>query len=102
MKRAMLELKMSEGSFEMLERALTLARSVVELPFELNLWQAQNIWYEILRDTNGSLKSLSAEDRAKWDRGFNELGACLTFDTSSIRADQKAAEEKVPEEVVKA
>lgn len=101
MKRAMLELKMSEGSFEMLERALTLARSVVELPFELNLWQAQNIWYEILRDTNGSLRSLSAEDRFRWDKGFDELGQCLTFDTSSIRADQKATEEKAPEEVVK-
>jgi len=106
MKRAMLELKMSDGSLEMLDRALTLARSVAELPFELNLWQAQNIWYEILRDTNGTLKSLSSEDRARWDKGFNELGECLMFDTASIRADQKAtgakvADEKVAEEALK-
>ena len=50
MKRAMVELQMSAGSLEMLDRALALARTLVELPFELNLWQAQNIWYEILRN----------------------------------------------------
>ncbi len=49
MKRAMVELQMSSGSLESLDRALGLARTLVELPFELNLWQAQNIWYEILR-----------------------------------------------------
>jgi len=49
MKRAMVELQISAGSLEALDRALALARTLVELPFELNLWQAQNIWYEILR-----------------------------------------------------
>ena len=34
MKRAMVELQMSSGSLEMLERALALARTLVELPFE--------------------------------------------------------------------
>ncbi|MGB8846750.1 MAG: DUF3536 domain-containing protein, partial [Terracidiphilus sp.] len=46
MKRAMVELQMSSGSLEMLDRALVLARTLTELPFDLNLWQAQNIWYE--------------------------------------------------------
>ena len=55
MKRAMVELQMSAGSLEMLERALTLARTLAELPFELNLWQAQNIWYEILRTSTYAL-----------------------------------------------
>jgi len=45
----MVELQMSAGSLEMLERAVSLARTLIELPFEPNLWQAQNIWYEILR-----------------------------------------------------
>ncbi len=52
MKRAMIELQMSSGSLEMLDRALSLSRTFSELPFELNLWQAQNIWYEILRTSS--------------------------------------------------
>jgi hypothetical protein len=85
MKRAMVELQMSSGSLEMLERALVLARTLTELPFDLNLWQAQNIWYEILRTSGYALTALAREDRPRWERDFNELGKCLTFDTEEIR-----------------
>jgi alpha-amylase/alpha-mannosidase (GH57 family) len=90
MKRTMVELQMSSGSLEMLERALALARTLVELPFEPNLWQAQNIWYEILRTSTYALTALAAEDRPRWEKNFNELGACLSIDTDSIRADDKS------------
>ncbi len=90
MKRAMVELQMSSGSLEMLDRALALARTLTEMPFELNLWQAQNIWYEILRTSGYALTALAAEERPRWDKDFNELGACLTFDTEAIRALQEA------------
>jgi len=90
MKRAMSELQMSAGSLEMLERALGLARLLTEMPIELNLWQAQNIWYEILRSSSYALTALVSEDRPRWEKRFNELGACLTFNTEAIRADQKA------------
>ena len=88
MKRAMVELQISAGSLEVLDDALALARTVTELPFELNLWQAQNIWYEILRSSNHALTSLSDADRPAWERKFNELGACLYIDTESITADE--------------
>jgi alpha-amylase/alpha-mannosidase (GH57 family) len=91
MKRAMVELQMSSGSLEMLERALMLARTLVEMPFELNLWQAQNIWYEILRTSDYALSSLADEDRPRWEKNFNELGTCLSFNLEAIRADEKAA-----------
>ncbi len=91
MKRTMVELQMSSGSLEMLERAVTLARILVELPFEPNLWQAQNIWYEILRTSTYALTSLSADDRPRWEKIFNELGTCLSIDTEAIRADEKTA-----------
>ena len=91
MKRAMVELQMSSGSLEMLERALTLARAVIEMPFELNLWQAQNIWYEILHTSDYALSSLADEDRPRWEKNFNELGTCLSFNLEAIRADEKAA-----------
>jgi alpha-amylase/alpha-mannosidase (GH57 family) len=90
MKRAMVDLQMSSGALEFLDRALGLARTLTEMPFELNLWQAQNIWYEILRTSSYALTALSAEDRPRWDKDFNELGACLSFDTEAIRALQEA------------
>ena len=90
MKRAMIELLMSSGSLEMLERALTLARVYVELPFDLNLWQAQNIWYEILRTSSYALTSLTAEDRPFWDKSFKELAVCLSIDPEAITVQDLA------------
>jgi alpha-amylase/alpha-mannosidase (GH57 family) len=91
MRGTMAELQMSAGSLEMLDRALSLARTLAELPFPLNLWQAQNIWYEILRTSGNALTALTAEERPRWEKDFNELGACLTIDTEAIRAEQEAA-----------
>jgi alpha-amylase/alpha-mannosidase (GH57 family) len=90
MKRAMVELQMSSGSLEMLDRALVLARTLTELPFDLNLWQAQNIWYEILRTSGYALTALPAEERPHWEKDFNELGACLTIDYVAMRAGEQA------------
>jgi hypothetical protein len=91
MKRSMIELVMSSGSLEMLERTLALARTVIELPFELNLWQAQNIWYEILRTSSYGLVALGKDDRPRWEKNFNELGACLSIDCAAIGAQDPAA-----------
>jgi hypothetical protein len=84
MKLAMVELQMSSGSLEMLDRALGLARILSELPFDLNLWQAQNIWYEILRSSTFGLTALAPEERPAWDKDFAELGSLLTIDTKAI------------------
>ena len=90
MKRAMVELQMSAGSLEVLDRALTLARTLSELPFDLNLWQAQNIWYEILRTSGAALTALQAGDRSQWDRDFGELASCLTIDSQAIRVENES------------
>ncbi|MGA3081497.1 MAG: DUF3536 domain-containing protein [Terracidiphilus sp.] len=86
MKRAMIELQMSSGSLEMLDRALALARTLTELPFDLNLWQAQNIWYEILRASGGAFTALAGDDRPRWDRDFRALGTCLWIDCAAFSA----------------
>jgi len=91
MKRAMIDLQMSSGSLEMLDRALGLARSLSELPFELNLWQAQNIWYEILRTTSYALTALAVDDRSRWDKTFGQLGTCLSIDCVAIGAQDPGA-----------
>jgi len=88
MKHAMVELQMSSGAMEMLDRALTLGRTLVELPFELNLWQAQNIWYEILSTSSYSLSALAAADQPRWEKNFNELGHCLSIDCEAIRSQE--------------
>jgi hypothetical protein len=92
MKRAMVELQMSSGSLEMLDRALALAHTLMELPFDLNLWQAQNIWYEILRTSGYALNALTDADRPLWDKDFNALGNCLKIDTVAIVAPDQLAE----------
>ena len=93
MKRAMLELHMSSGSLEVLDRALNLARTLAALPFELNLWQAQNLWYEIMRSSTYGLTAHAPEDRPRWDRDFNELGACLSIAFDVIAAEESAVPE---------
>jgi alpha-amylase/alpha-mannosidase (GH57 family) len=90
MKRAMVELQMSAGSLEVLDRVLTLARTLCELPFDLNLWQAQNIWYEILRTSGYALATLQDADRARWDAGFSELATCLTIDSKAILVEDES------------
>jgi alpha-amylase/alpha-mannosidase (GH57 family) len=92
MKRAMVELQLSAGSLEMLDRALGLARALDEMPFDLNLWQAQNIWYEILRSSNYALTALADEERPKWEKAFAELGDCLSIDTEAMTEQEQLAE----------
>jgi len=91
MKRAMIELLMSSGSLDMLERAVTLARVFSDLPFDMNLWQAQNIWYEILRTASYALTSLTPEDRPLWDKSFKELALCMSIDPEAITVQDLAA-----------
>ncbi|MFZ0303760.1 MAG: DUF3536 domain-containing protein [Terracidiphilus sp.] len=90
MKRAMADLQASAGSVELLDRALALVRALSELPFNLNLWQAQNIWYEILRTSGSALTSLEPEHRPRWDADFGELGRSLTIDIDSIRVEEES------------
>ena len=90
MKRAMVELQMSAGSLEVLDRTVTLGRTLCELPFDLNLWQAQNLWYEILRTSADALSALEPDARAQWDQGFNELATCLSIDSQAIRVEDES------------
>ncbi len=94
MKRAMVDLQMSSGSLEMLERALALARILVEMPFELNLWQAQNIWYEILRTSNYAQITADKADQPLWEKNFKELGGLLSIDYEAISQKEPAAGNK--------
>jgi hypothetical protein len=87
----MIELQMSTGSLKALDRALRMARTLVVMPFALNLWQAQNIWYEILRSSSNAPITLDKADQPLWEKSFRELGACLSIDYAAISAQEPAA-----------
>ncbi len=65
-----------------------MARTLRELPFELNLWQAQNIWYDTLTKSNRFLLGLDASAAEQWRDNFLELGRQL-----SIAVEQLVVEE---------
>ena len=88
MKRAMVELHARPLELGSLENALTLSRTLRELPFELNLWQAQNIWYDTLTRSERFLLGLDAAAAEAWKHTFDELGHNL-----SIAVEQLVVEE---------
>jgi len=88
MKRSMVVLQSKPLEGDSLEHALTLARTLRELPFELNLWQAQNIWYDTLMKSSVFLLSVDTAVAARWKENFLELGRQL-----SIAVEQLVVEE---------
>ncbi|HEX3436790.1 MAG TPA: DUF3536 domain-containing protein [Pseudacidobacterium sp.] len=82
MKRVMVKLQADPGKMELLDDALLTARTLSELPFDLNLWQAQNIWYTVLK--------LSTQHKMpdEWTAKFHELGTQM-----KIRVDELVVEE---------
>ncbi len=89
MKRAMVELNLGPESPETLDDALTMAKTLRLLPFELNLWHAQNIWYDTLRLYRKRPMGLHDEDAVPWMEKFHDLGRCL-----SIAVDELVVEEE--------
>ncbi|MFT4114866.1 DUF3536 domain-containing protein [Silvibacterium sp.] len=84
MKEAMVELQDdvdegAEGTAD-LENALLVARTISELPFELNLWKAQNIWYDIYRRMGQSCSI----DPTAWCRRFFELGRLMRISVGEL------------------
>ncbi|QNI31538.1 DUF3536 domain-containing protein [Alloacidobacterium dinghuense] len=82
MKRVMVRLHADFRNMTHLENALMTARTLKELPFELNIWQAQNIWYDTLKL---SRRHTMPEE---WEKNFRELGGQM-----KIRVDELVVEE---------
>jgi alpha-amylase/alpha-mannosidase (GH57 family) len=68
-----------------LNAALSIAQTVRSLPFEANMWQAQNIWNDLFRRDG---KDYWSHD---WLDGFNRLGEAL-----NIAVDQLVTDAGVP------
>jgi len=86
MKRAMiaLEAAVANGDPTVITDTLVIAETLRQLPFEVNFWQAQNIWNDLLRRSD---KTYWTEDFLE---GFRKLG-----ETMNIKVDQLVTEEGV-------
>ncbi|MDQ2925392.1 MAG: hypothetical protein M3R43_07555, partial [Acidobacteriota bacterium] len=52
------------------------------LPMEVNLWQAQNIWNDLLR------RSGSTHWTSTWHEGFRALGLALNLDVDALVVEE--------------
>ena len=77
MKRAMVELRAEPHDLETLDSTLDIARALRVLPFELNLWQAQNIWYETLLASRSRIVLMASVDQQQWKLRFPRVGIAL-------------------------
>ena len=90
MKLAMVRLEAAAASDShgghSLESAINVAEALGSVPFEVNLWQAQNIWNDLLQRSRNGYWSESEE----WRDGFRRLGLAL-----NIAVDRLVVEEGV-------
>jgi alpha-amylase/alpha-mannosidase (GH57 family) len=82
MKRAMVELHAHPDDAHLLDDALLIARTLRELPLDLNLWQAQNLWYDVFRQFPE--KAPAEEALEKW----KDLGRQMNIAVDEIVAEE--------------
>jgi alpha-amylase/alpha-mannosidase (GH57 family) len=86
MKRAMLALEQRPHDGAAVEYALRLASTLRSLPFALNLWQAQNIWYSLRK-----LRTDQAGSPLAYGESFKELGRRLSINVEELAIDEAPA-----------
>ena len=86
MKRAMVRLEASVSgdnhTAAALASALSIAQSIQKVPFEVNLWQAQNIWNDLLRRSDTSYWT----DEIK--TSFRRLGESLNIAVNTLVTEE--------------
>jgi alpha-amylase/alpha-mannosidase (GH57 family) len=81
MMRAMLALHDRKEEMTLVEDAVLLARTLRELPFDVNLWQSQNLWYDTWRHHRDKPPSL------EWLEKMQELGRQMRIAVGAIEAE---------------
>ncbi len=95
-KAAMASLYSHPERLTTLDHAVQVAEILGELPFEIRLWQAQNIWYEILEASHARTLSLSAAEAASWLARFHTLGRHLRIAVDELVVEDDAAVTTMP------
>jgi alpha-amylase/alpha-mannosidase (GH57 family) len=99
MKRAMVRLEVAgaatapsavvpahPATTQALQSAIVIAQTLAAMPFEVNLWQAQNIWNDLLRRNEGTDRL--PESTPEWKEGFRKLGLALNIDVDRIVVEE--------------
>ena len=91
MKRAMVRLEaaleqqgsaqQSPQNLSVLNETLAIAESLRTLPMEINLWQAQNIWNDLLRRSDETYWP------REWREGFRKVGLALNISVDDLVID---------------
>jgi alpha-amylase/alpha-mannosidase (GH57 family) len=66
-----------------LEQAVAVATAMRALPFAANIWQAQNLWFEIWDQTHKGI-ARRANDKVANEKLFGELGTLLSIATAQL------------------
>src|SRR5271170_6376975 len=74
-----------------LDQAVEMAEVLRTFPFEIQLWQAQNIWYEILEQSHQKTIELTPAAAASWQANFNTLGRHLGIAVDELVLEDDAA-----------
>jgi len=83
-KRAMVRLEsaVEMQNLNVLNETLDIAESLRTLPMDVNLWQAQNIWNDLLRRSDSSYWS------REWRDGFRRIGVALNISVDELVVDK--------------
>jgi alpha-amylase/alpha-mannosidase (GH57 family) len=86
MKRAMVRLEaaaeqQAPQNLSVLYETLAIAETLRTLPMEVNLWQAQNIWNDLLRRSDATYWS------REWREGFRKVGLALNLSVDALVID---------------
>jgi hypothetical protein len=83
MERGMEALRDSPGEDESIERLLRLTEVAAALPFTVELWNVQNLFFELMREElpERARQAAGGDEKAqKWTASFRELGRRLNFE----------------------
>jgi len=81
MLRAMQELDLHMDR-RYLDTALQICDFLHELPVQVDVWEAQNLWYTISRQ-----QTFADTNQVEWEQKFRELGAKLDIDVDQLAVD---------------
>jgi alpha-amylase/alpha-mannosidase (GH57 family) len=90
MKRAMIRLDAAtsdqpDASLSALNSALEIAETIQTMPFEVVIWQAQNIWNDLLQRSDATYWSPA------WKAGFKELGEAMNIAVEELVVEEGVA-----------
>lgn len=80
-RRAMRALQQS-GTLKVLETTVTIVEMLRAMPFEVQFWDAQNIWHSMLGSS-----PRNGDTEAQWARRFRQLGMLLDLEVDTVTVE---------------